>query len=139
MLFVKNYMSCLFHMVAEQLGIISILAIMRHIEINFDQTGTSQVRMGYVPATATSVTITKFDTDVGSKSIAYEDDNGNKWSGVLNSGNGAFSTDTINLGSNYPGGNWIVDYTAGSSDTSVWDMSYVGPSTTTSGYVRLIR
>lgn len=110
-----------------------------HIEINFDQTGTSQVRMGYVPAGATSVTITKFDTDVGAQSISYEDDKGNTWPGVLNKGNGAFSTDTFNLGNGYAGGNWIVDYTAGASDTSVWNMSYTGPSLTNNGYVHLVK
>lgn len=109
-----------------------------HIEINFDKSGTSEIHMGYVPPGATSVTISKFDTDVGARKVTYADSNGNTWKGVLKTGNGEYYSDPpIELGSNYPGGNWSAFYTAGAQDTSVWNMTYTGAPG--QGYVRLVQ
>lgn len=109
------------------------------IPMNFNSSGTATIALGTVGATATKVTITKFDTDVGvnQNSITYYDTNGNSWPGVLSAGD-KWETDTILL-NNYPGGDWSATYKAGTGDTSVWDMSYEGPSLSTPGGVRLVK
>ncbi len=109
-----------------------------HIPMNFNASGTATIKLGYVAPTATKVTITKFDTDVGAQSVVYHDTNGNSWTGVL-SGGDEFKTDVYDLGANYPGGDWTATYRAGTGDTSVWDMSYQGPSESRPGGVRLVK
>lgn len=107
------------------------------IPMNFNSSGTATIKLGHVAATATKVIITKFDTDVGAQSVVYTDTNGSSWTGVL-SGGDEFKTDTYNL-TNYSGGDWSATYRAGTGDTSVWEMSYEGPSLNTPGGVHLVK
>jgi len=107
------------------------------IPMNFNSSGTATIKLGNVAATATRVSITKFDTDVGSQSVTYNDGITTR-NGVL-SGGDEWETDIYDLGSNYPGGDWTATYRAGTGDTSVWDMSYEGPSLSTPGGVRLVK
>lgn len=88
-------------------------------------TGSIKITLGDVPAGATSVSITKFDTDIGASTVTYNDGMTTR-RGVL-AGNDQTETDTYNLGSNYAGGTWVANYTAGVNDTSTWEMSYIGP------------
>jgi hypothetical protein len=95
------------------------------------------VQLGYVPATATQITVDKFDTDVGSKSVIYTDGT-YSYTGVLTK-NDEFLPDVLQLPANYPGGNWTARYTAGAQDTSSWSMRYTGPSLNRPGLVRLVK
>lgn len=106
------------------------------LPINFNTSGTVTVQLGYVPATATQITVDKFDTDVGSKSITYTDGN-ISFTGKLTK-NDEFLPDVLNLPDNYPGGSWEAVYTAGVQDTSSWSMRYAGPSLNRRGMVRLV-
>jgi Flp pilus assembly protein TadG len=105
------------------------------IPMNFNADGQAQITLGYVPANATYVSINKFDTDVGSKSVTYSDGT-TTWTGTL-SGNDESKEDDYTLPSGYPGGTWTATYTAGLGDTSVWDMSSSGASLN-QGYVYLV-
>jgi Flp pilus assembly protein TadG len=109
------------------------------IPINFNDSGVVTVQLGEIPAGSSAFTVTKFDTDVGSKSITYSD-GVNTYTGTL-SDNGQFLTDSYTLPANYPGGKWTATYTAGRQDTSSWSMSYTGPTTGTpgSGSLRLVQ
>jgi Flp pilus assembly protein TadG len=107
------------------------------MNINFMTNTTVQISLGYVPAGATSVTIDRFDTDVGSTSVTYNDGSTTR-TGVLTA-NGQHLPDTYTLPANYPGGTWTASYAAGTQDTSSWSMYYSGPPTTQPGHVRLIR
>lgn len=114
-----------------------------HLPMNFNTAGTVTVNLGTVPVQAANsqLIITKFDTDVGSKSVTYQCSTlpGMSWSGTL-SGQGTFATDQIQVPSNYTtAGNWTATYAAGSGDTSVWDMSYTGYGPGSPGSVKLIR
>ena len=116
------------------------------IPMIFSADGTVAVTLGKVPAGATSVSITKFDTDIGATSLIYNDGISN-YTGTLGNTvvttstkrgkttttstlvtNDQISTDTYDLGANYPGGTWIAHYTADANDTSTWEMSYIGPA-----------
>jgi hypothetical protein len=113
-----------------------------HLPMNFNQGGNATITIGYVPAAAAGATldIRKFDTDVGSQQVIYTCDTlpGMSWTGVL-SGNGQFTTDTLNIPANYTGGNWKATYTAGAQDTSVWEMSYSGYGPGRPGKIKLVQ
>lgn len=107
------------------------------IPMNFNDSGYVTIHLGKIPAGSSTVTINKFDTDVNAKSITYND--GNKtYSGTLSSNDKSYP-DIYDLPSGYPGGDWYATYTAGLQDTSVWDMTYQGPSNGNPGYVRLVK
>lgn len=106
------------------------------IVLNFTSSGTTNIKLGYVPAGATSVSIDKFDTDVGAVRVDYTD--GRRTYRGLLSGNGGWQRDTYELPANYPGGNWSVNYQAGTQDTSTWTMTYTGGNTIGLGSVRLV-
>lgn len=108
------------------------------IPMNFNSSGTATIKLGHVAKGATQVSINKFDTDVGAQSVLYHDTNGNSWVGVL-SGNDEWKKDVYDLDSGYPGGDWTATYRAGTGDTSVWEMSYQGPSLNRPGGVRLVK
>jgi hypothetical protein len=107
------------------------------IPINFNSSGTVTVKLGYIPAGATSFYVDKFDTDVGSQSVSYSDGS-NNFAGVLTK-NAQHLRDAYTLPNNYGGGTWYATYTAGQQDTSSWSMYYSGPAVNKPGTVRLIR
>jgi hypothetical protein len=107
------------------------------IPINFNSSGTVQVKLGYVPAGATSFYVDKFDTDVGAQSVTYSDGK-NTFTGVLTK-NAQRLRDAYILPNNYKGGTWTATYAAGQQDTSSWSMYYSGPAVNKPGTVRLIR
>ena len=97
------------------------------LPINFNQDGTVNVDLGYIPPEAAGfdVYINKFDTDVGAKSVRYYDEYGNQWPGLL-SGNGTFKLDVITMPEGYPGGRIFAEYVAGCQDTSSWQLYFDG-------------
>lgn len=102
------------------------------VPMNFNNADSSGITLGNIPETAKGkqLTIRKFDTDVGSKSVSYtytmpDGTVSAPIPGVL-AGNGQFATDTITLPDDYAGGLWKATYTAGANDTSVWSMSFEG-------------
>lgn len=105
------------------------------LPINFGSNGTATLSLGDVPANATSVTIKRFDVDVGTSpggfAVTYTDTNSGTHTGGFGYGgynaNDKTQTDVFNLGAGYTGGNWTASYSAGTSDQSTWTMSYVGP------------
>ena len=102
-----------------------------HLQLNFTQSGKVKFRLGYVPATQAgkTITVSKFDVDVGSRSITYTCDTlpGNSFAGVLPSpGDGVWSRDDIAVPSSYTGGNWYAEYTAGTGDSSTWTLEGQG-------------
>lgn len=116
------------------------------IPINFNKGGPVTVELGQVPAAARggSLTIEKFDTDVGSQSVVYTSDPpasnqpSGGWPGQL-APNGEWRKDNpIPLPADYTGGRWSARYEAGQQDTSLWRMSYDSPASGTPGNVRLI-
>lgn len=114
-----------------------------HMPMNFNSSGTVTITLGTVPVQAANgqLQIRKFDTDVGAKSIVYRCSTlpDKTWNGTLAS-NGTFSTDTIQVPSNYnTAGVWTATYQAGLGDTSVWDMSYSNYGPGKPGGIRLVR
>jgi len=129
------------------------------LPVNLNVNGTAVIDLGPVspnnplPAGSTNagtITVQKYDTDVGAESINYEMHNNDgtitpyttnyTFQGshiLLDNTNGGFSTDTIVLPTTFTGGTLYVDYQAGSSDTSEWAMSYSGDATP--GTVKLIQ
>ena len=102
-----------------------------HLQINFTQSGKVKFRLGYVPETQAGqqISVSKFDVDVGSKSIVYTCDTlpNESFAGVLPSpGDGVWSTDNIDLPADYKGGNWYAEYTAARGDSSTWTLSGQG-------------
>ncbi len=113
----------------------------KHLQLNFTQSGTVKFRLGYVPAqdAGNVISVSKFDVDVGSTSIAYSCDTlpGQTFPGVIpNPSNGTWSTDEIPIPSGYTGGNWYAEYVAAKYDTSSWMLS---GQTGTDGEVRLVK
>jgi hypothetical protein len=100
-----------------------------------------QITLGTVDGAAAGgkLFITKFDTDIGSTSITYTCSSlpNQQFAGVL-SGNDETTTDTIDIPKEYKTGVWTASYAAGTQDTSVWDMSYIGVVPGRPGMVRLI-
>ncbi len=111
-----------------------------HLQLNFTQSGKVKFRLGYVPKNQAGKTISvnKFDVDVGSTSIVYSCDTiPDKFTGTLpQPGDGVWSTDDIKVPDSYTGGNWYAEYTAGRGDSSTWTLSGSGGD---GREVRLIR
>ena len=112
-----------------------------HLQINFTQSGQVKFRLGYVPDSQSgkTITVSKFDVDVGSRSIVYTCDTlpGQTFAGVLPiPGDGIWSSDDIQVPSGYTGGNWYAEYTAGKGDSSTWTLSGQGDG---NAQVRLTR
>ncbi len=112
-----------------------------HLQINFTQTGKVKFRLGYVPQTQAgkTISVSKFDVDVGSTSIVYSCDAlpGTTFPGVLPvPGDGVWSTDSIKVPAGYTGGNWYAEYSAARGDSSTWTLSGAGGD---GREVRLIR
>ena len=102
-----------------------------HLQINFTQNGTVKFRLGYVPATQAgkTLTVSKFDVDVGSTKITYTCDTlpSDSFAGVLPvPGDGVWSNDDIPVPAGYTGGNWYAEYSAGKGDSSTWTLSGQG-------------
>jgi len=110
--------------------------------LNFFQNGTVDVTLGSIPTQAAggTLTINKFDTDVGATNINYTCSSlpGQTFPGTL-AGNGQFAADTLTLPKTYTTGTWVAHYTAGHADTSCWDMSYSNSGPGTPGKIRLVR
>ena len=105
-----------------------------HLQLNFTQSGKVKFRLGYVPDSQSgkTITVSKFDVDVGSTSIVYTCDTlpGQTFAGTLpNPGDGVWSSDDIPVPSSYTGGNWYAEYTAGQGDSSTWTLSGQGDGT----------
>ncbi len=120
-----------------------------HLPINFNISGTTKMTLGRVPAVAGGgeLVITKFDTDINSKSIKYTCDKivgpqDGGWYGTLST-DGTFATDTIRIPDAYKNinspGTWYAEYVAGDQDTSVWDMSYTNAGPGAPGRIKLVR
>ncbi len=112
-----------------------------NLPINFNTSGTVTVALGAVAAGAAGgkMYISKFDTDVGSKSVVYSCDTlSQTFPGVL-AANGTWSVDAIDIPSNFTGGNWTATYTAGVQDTSVWSMSFSKYIPGSPGVIRLVK
>ncbi|PQV65451.1 Flp pilus assembly protein TadG [Abditibacterium utsteinense] len=116
-----------------------------HLQMNFTRTAPVKVRLGAVPATAAGqqLTVTKFDTDVGSKDIQYSFDSGDGSSPqkvtdptFLTPTNDFWSQDKVTVPTGFKGGYLYAEYNAGQNDTSSWAMSVPGGDT---GTVRLIK
>ena len=102
-----------------------------HLQINFTQSGKVKFRLGYVPENQAgkTISVSKFDVDVGSKSIVYTCDAlpGKTFPGVLPiPSDGVWSTDDIKVPADYAGGNWYAEYTAAKGDSSTWTLSGAG-------------
>ena len=112
-----------------------------HLQLNFTQNGTVKFRLGNVPANQAgkTITVSKFDVDIGSRNITYTCDSlpGVSFPGVLpNPGDGVWSKDDIKVPAGYTGGNWYAEYTAGRGDSSTWTLSGQGGG---KGRVRLTK
>ena len=121
----------------------SVITAQGHLPMNFNQNGTTSITLGVIPVQAAGgqLTVRKFDTDVGAKSITYQCSTlpGKSWPGVLAS-NGTFQTDTIQVPTSYTtAGVWTATYASGVGDTSVWDMSYSNYGPGKPGGIKLIR
>ena len=119
------------------------------LPVNFGRTGTGEVLLGYVPSGATEVRVDHFDSDVGvakgdTIKYSYIDNNGGTsqiFPGNPLLGSAADNkteTDVIKL-SNYTGGSWRANYSAGGGDNTTWKLTYDGPPTNTPGSIRLVR
>ena len=102
-----------------------------HLQLNFTRNGTVKFRLGYVPDTQAGKTISvnKFDVDVGSTNITYTCDAlpGQTFAGKLpQPGDGVWSTDDIAVPPGYTGGNWFAQYSAASGDSSTWTLTGTG-------------
>ena len=109
------------------------------LPINFNQSGVIAIDLGYIPPEAggSTVFVTKFDTDVGAKSILYSDTLGHTWSGTL-AGNGTFKTDQLTIPSGYAGSKLKAEFTSGAQDTSSWSLAFDGQLSWLPGELRLI-
>jgi Flp pilus assembly protein TadG len=113
-----------------------------NVPINFNGNGQTTLELGTVPSQAAGkqLTIRKFDTDIQSQQVIYTCDTlpGRQFTGIL-AGNDQFTTDTLQLPTDYQGGKWYATYSAGSQDTSVWEMSYSAVGLGRPGPIRLVR
>jgi hypothetical protein len=125
----------------------TVIKAMGHLPINFNQGGMTKIALGKIPVQAAGGTLSvrKFDTDVGALSITYSCDtltaaeNAALPKGIL-TGNGTFTTDVLNVPKTYTTeGTWYAEYQAGVQDTSVWDMSYSNSGPGKPGGIKLIR
>jgi Flp pilus assembly protein TadG len=105
------------------------ISALGRLPMNFNINGVADILLGYVPATAQGGTfsITKFDTEVGARSVYYICDTlpGQTFPGVL-AANDQTVTDNISIPAGYTGGNWHAIYDAGTNDTSSWILAYGG-------------
>jgi hypothetical protein len=115
------------------------------LQMNFTRTDNVKVRLGKIPASAAGqeLTVTKFDTDVGSTDIQYSfvpDDGGPEVAAegtdFLTPTNDLWSQNTVKVPDNFAGGYVYAKYNAGQQDTSSWSMKLPGVN---SGSVRLIK
>ena len=113
------------------------------LQMNFTRTQQVTVNLGEVPKSAKdgALTISKFDTDIGSQSIVYKcvpppsNMPATGYVGTLaGQANDRWTQDAIQLPPDYKGGRWTAEYTASKGDTSSWYMAYTGPG---DGSVRL--
>lgn len=110
------------------------------LEMYFLTSGTVNWALGYIPAAAAAMKchIKKFDTDIGATSLTYTDSTGLiNQPGVLSS-NGTWKEDVFTIPAGYPGGTLSARYSAGATDTSIWEMWYEGVITGEPGKVRLV-
>ena len=111
-----------------------------HLQLNFTQKGTVKFRLGYVKPdqAGKTISVNKFDVDVGSTSIVYSCDTiPDKFTGKLpQPGDGVWSSDDIKVPDSYTGGNWYAEYTADKGDSSTWTLTGSGGD---GREVRLIR
>lgn len=115
-----------------------------HLQMNFTRTDHVKVRLGYLPpdVAGKQISVTKFDTDVGSSNIRYSyvDKNGvSKDAGgasYLDNRNDYWSQNTVNVPSDFTGGYWYAEYDAGQNDTSSWSIKYPGLG---DGSVKLVK
>ena len=103
-----------------------------HLQLNFTKDGTVKFRLGYVKPdqAGKTITVNKFDVDVGGTSIVYSCDS---LPGVVfppgkipQPGDGVWSSDDLAVPSGYTGGNWYAEYRAGKGDSSTWTLSGTG-------------
>lgn len=112
-----------------------------HLQLNFTQDGVVKFRLGNVPEdqAGKQISVSKFDLDVGATSIVYTCDTlpGQTFAGTLpQPADGVWSTDNIDVPSNYQGGNWYAEYAAARGDSSTWTLSGTGDGTR---QVRLVK
>ncbi|HEX8464014.1 MAG TPA: pilus assembly protein TadG-related protein [Abditibacterium sp.] len=116
-----------------------------HLQMNFTRTDHVRVRLGEIPPSAAGkdVTVTKFDTDVGSTSIKYSFVPKGSTTPIqaegqdfLNPANDTWSQNTVKVPDTFPGGYIYAEYDAGQQDTSSWSVKVPG---VTPGSVRLVR
>jgi Flp pilus assembly protein TadG len=113
------------------------------LPINFNASGAVSMPLANIPPPPSGyndphVLISKFDTDIDSKSVNYSlnppptsDPNyisGSGYAGQLSS-NGEWLTDTIKVPSGYQQADWTANYQAGQQDTSVWEVKTDYPNT----------
>ena len=103
-----------------------------HLQLNFTQSGTVKFRLGYVKPdqAGKTITVNKFDVDVGGTSIVYSCDS---LPGVVfppgeipQPGDGIWSKDNLDVPGDYTGGNWYAEYKAGRGDSSTWTLTGSG-------------
>ncbi|RYX84364.1 hypothetical protein EON83_10655 [bacterium] len=109
------------------------------LQMNFTKSGTVKFRLGYINANQAGhdVQVSKFDVDVGSKTITYTTDPaiaGIAPGVIPQPGDGIWSTDTIHFPDTWKGGNLYAEYVAGAGDTSSWSLTGAGED----GEVRLV-
>ncbi|BCM93406.1 hypothetical protein IAD21_05297 [Abditibacteriota bacterium] len=110
-----------------------------NLQMNFTTSGTVKFRLGYINENQAGhdVQISKFDVDVGSKTITYTTDpaiDGIPPGTLPSPGDGVWSTDTIHFPDTWKGGNLYAEYVAGAGDTSSWSLMGTGDD----GEVRLV-
>lgn len=111
-----------------------------NLQMFFQQNGTVTWNLCYIPreAAGMKIHIRKFDTDIGARSITYRDSTGMiNWTGQLST-NGTWREDVFTVPANYPGGTLQAIYTAGRTDTSVWEVWYEGVIEGEPGMLRLV-
>lgn len=115
---------------------------------NFTRSGQITVSLGFVPSTAESLFIDKFDTDIGATSVVYnyktaDGTSYGPYPGTL-SNNSEWNNppDRIDLPPAYAsqgGGTWFATYNAAAYDTSTWKIKYsTRDETNTDPNVRLV-
>ena len=114
---------------------------------------TATISLGGLPAANIDyrVHIGKFDTDVGAVSVTYQDDGNHAQSdGTLTSGSGPgapgtlagndqYAEDVLTAKVGYPGGQLRALYTAGSDDTSCWEIYFEGQQPGQPGKAHLVQ
>ncbi len=120
-------------------NIVTPITATDNLQMNFTRSGSVKFRLGYINADQAGhdVQVTKFDVDVGSKTITYTTDpniDGIPPGVIPQPGDGVWSSDTIHFPDSWKGGNLYAEYVAGAGDTSSWSLSGTGED----GDVRLV-